>query len=47
MQRTYTQTIRNINNNFGYVSYTLNMAHAYGTITDTMDFIRAHKKENI
>jgi hypothetical protein len=38
------EEIRNNNSNSGYSSYILNMGQTYGTITDTMDIVRTHKK---
>jgi hypothetical protein len=40
------QAIRNNNSNSGYASRILNTGQTYGTITDTMDIIITHKKEN-
>jgi hypothetical protein len=42
--KEYLQSIRNNSSNLGYSSHMLNMGHAYGTIIDSMDIVRTHKK---
>jgi hypothetical protein len=36
--------MRNSNSNAGYSNHILNTGHKYGTITDTMDIVRTHRK---
>jgi hypothetical protein len=42
--KEHIQAIRNNNSNSGYSNVILNTGHKYGTITDTMDIIRTHRK---
>jgi hypothetical protein len=42
--REHIQTIRNNNSNSLYASHILSTGHTCGTITDTVDIIRTHKK---
>jgi hypothetical protein len=39
------QAVRNYNSNSRYPLHILNIGHKHGTITDTMDIIRTHRKE--
>jgi hypothetical protein len=40
----HIQAVRNNNSNSGYPSHISNTGHTYGTITDTVDIIRKHKR---
>jgi hypothetical protein len=42
--KEHIQAIRNNNSNLGYTRYILNIGHKYGTITDTMNVTRTHRK---
>jgi hypothetical protein len=42
--KEHIHAIRNNNSNSGYSNHILNTGHKYGTITDTMDIIRTHRK---
>jgi glycerol-3-phosphate acyltransferase PlsY len=42
--KKHTQAIRN-NSNSGYSNHIRSTGHAYGSITNTMDIIKADKKE--
>jgi hypothetical protein len=42
--KKHIQAIRNNNVNSGYSNNILNTGHTYGTINDTMDFIRNGRK---
>jgi hypothetical protein len=42
--KEHIQAIRNNNSNSGYSSHILNTGHADGTITDTVDIVKTHKK---
>jgi hypothetical protein len=42
--KEHIQTINNNNSNSGYSSHILNTGYTYGTITDTVDIIRTHKR---
>jgi hypothetical protein len=42
--KEHIHVIRNNNGNSGYSNHILNTGHTYGTITDTMDIIRAGSK---
>jgi hypothetical protein len=46
IHKEYIQAIRNISDNSGYSSHTLNTVHASGSITDTMEVVKIEKKEN-
>jgi hypothetical protein len=42
--KEHMQAIRNNNSNSGYSNHILNAGHNYGTITNTTDIIRTHRK---
>jgi hypothetical protein len=42
--KDHLQAIRNNNSNSGYSNHILNTGHKYGTMADTMNIIRTHRK---
>jgi hypothetical protein len=43
-QKEHMQVVTNNNSNSGYSNHIINIGRKYGTITDTIDIMRTHRK---